>query len=269
MRIIALTATAAEDTKATILDVLRMRDVLALRDSPNKNIMYRVEYLPNDSTIEKCFGWIAMEVKEGKNETIIYCQTIKQCSLLYGNLKILLGNFFRDATTKLPKLEMLHSCTPQDNKDTILESFGKEDGHVQILIATIAFGMGVNCKGVHRTIHFGPSKNIESFVQESGRAGRDGNPSLSLVLYKGLMLNHVERDIKDFVKTKNCRREMLLRHFTVADSSIDGPSHTCCDNCAAKCECGDTVKNTCSVELVINSNNNNLQKPSDKFPTHK
>lgn len=194
-----------------------------------------MEYLPNDSSIEECFGWIVKDIKEGKKEkTIIYCQTIKQCSLLYGTLKMMLGKFLCDTTTRLPKLEM-----PQQNKDTILDSFGKENGHVQLLVATIAFGMGVNCKCVHRTIHFGPSKNIEAFVQETGRAGRDGKSSLSLLLYKGIMLNHVDRDIKNYLKTKECRLATLLKHFAVADLGFDGPSHTCCDNCALNCECND------------------------------
>ena len=66
-------------------------------------------------------------------------------------------------------LEMLHSCSPSANKKAVLESFRQTDGKIRILVATIAFGMGVDCKGVHRTMHFGPSKNIESFIQESGK----------------------------------------------------------------------------------------------------
>ncbi|EDO44384.1 predicted protein, partial [Nematostella vectensis] len=54
---------------------------------------------------------------------------------------------------------------------------------VQVLVATIAFGMGIDCKGVHRTIHFGPSKNCEAFIQETGRAGRDWKSSFSYLLY--------------------------------------------------------------------------------------
>ena len=139
---------------------------------------------------------------------------------------MMLGKFLCDTTTRLPKLEMLHSCTPQQNKGTILDSFGKKNGHVQLLVATIAFGMAVDYKCVHRTIHFGPSKNIEGFVQETGRAGRDGKSSLSLLLYKGIMLNHIDRDIKNYLKTKECRRATLLKHFTVVDLGFDGPSHT-------------------------------------------
>ena len=210
VNVIALTATATDDTKATIIDVLRMQSVLDIRDSPNKtNITYCVEYLDNEHSNEDSFGWIAKEIKEGKNEkTIIYCQTIKQCSVLYGSLKVMLGEFMLDSSS-LPRLEMLHSCTPQENKDDILDSFGREDGHIQILVATIAFGMGIDCRGVHRTVHFGPSKNIEAFVQETGRAGRDGKPSFSFLLYKGIMLNHAEKDIKEYIKSTECRKASL------------------------------------------------------------
>ena len=70
---------------------------------------------------------------------------------------------------------MLHSCSPKSNKDLILESFQFDEGHSRILVATIVFGMGVDCKKVYQTIHFGLAKNVESYLQESGRAGRDGS----------------------------------------------------------------------------------------------
>ena len=72
---------------------------------------------------------------------------------------------------------MLHSKTPEPVKDTILESFTKNDSLVRVLFATIAFGMKVNAKGVKTIIHVGPSKNLEAYVQESGRCGRGGEQS--------------------------------------------------------------------------------------------
>ena len=72
-------------------------------------------------------------------------------------------------------VEMLHSCTSEANKHNILESILSDNGTIRLLIATTAFGIGVDCQGVHRVIHFGPSKNVESHFQETGRAGRDGH----------------------------------------------------------------------------------------------
>ena len=115
--------------------------------------------------------------------------------------------------------------------------------------------MGVDCKGVHRTIHFGPSKNVEAFIQETGRAGRDGKPSFSYMLYKGLMLNHVERDIKEYLKTKECKRKTLLKHFGSGNFTISGPLHTCCDNCAKRCDCSSAECSTYTSFIISDKEN--------------
>ena len=141
-------------------------------ESPNKeNISYIVDYMKKNANLSDYFSWLANEVSENGTEatrTIIYCQTIKQCALVYTTIKILLGEkIYEDPMQKDAKrvlLEMLHSCTPTSNKDHILESFQSDRGCVRILVATIAFGMGVDCKQVHRTIHFGPAKNVEAYM---------------------------------------------------------------------------------------------------------
>ena len=128
-----------------------------------------------------------------------------------------------NASSECPVLEILHSCTPDNNKEAVLQSFGKEDGPILVLVATIAFGMRVDSKGLHREIHFGPSKNVEAFMQETGLAERDGKPSISYLLYKGLLLNHVEKDIKEYLKTKECQRKTLLKHFGSENFTASDP----------------------------------------------
>ena len=73
----------------------------------------------------------------------------------------------------------------------------------------IAFGMGVDCKGVHRVIHYGPAKNVYSiqYIQEIGRAGRDGTQFCVYILYHGILLAHVDGYMKQYVKTNHCRRK--------------------------------------------------------------
>ena len=109
--------------------------------------------------------------------------------------------------------------------------------HLQVLIATIAFGMGVNCKGVRRVIHFGPSKNIEQYVQESGRAERDGEDSTCIILYNGLLSANCEKEMKEYLQSERCRRQELMRNFATYYSNETTPSHKCCDICAKKCDC--------------------------------
>ena len=108
---------------------------------------------------------------------------------------------------------------------------------IRVLVATLAFGMGVNCKGVHRIIYYGPAKSIEAFVQETGRAGRNGHQSVSFLVYHGMLLNHVD-GVKLFIKATDCRRATVVGHFdhdTVESSVLQ---HRCCDNCANYCDCG-------------------------------
>ncbi len=134
---------------------------------------------------------------------------------------------------------MLHSCTHDENKRTICHSFQNETSGIRVLVATITFGMGVNCKGVCRIIHFGPSKNIESYIQESGRAVRDGKQSVAHIIYHGLLLNHVGKDIKLYVNTTDCRCKLLLSQFdNFSQVRFPKQLHLCCDNCSIKCKCG-------------------------------
>ena len=195
---IALTATATKLTKDTILNVLLMDDPYEIKDSPNKlNLTFLVECMSKDKDL--ILGWLIDELKVKKvscQRTIIYCQTIKQCGVVYGTIKGMLGQNMYANKEENVLVEMLHSCTPAANKQNILHSFQSEGESICLLIATIAFGMGVDCKGVHRIVHYGPSKTMEAYVQETGRAGRDGEQSIAYILYDGILLNHVDGQIK-------------------------------------------------------------------------
>ena len=80
-------------------------------------------------------------------------------------------------------VDMYTSSTDPEVKELIIEQFSKNQ-NPRILIATVAYGMGIDCKDVRQVIHFGSPMDIESYVQETGRAGRDGLPALALLLIK-------------------------------------------------------------------------------------
>lgn len=126
------------------------------------------------------------EKKVATTRTLFYYQTIKQCDVIYSIIKGMLGSSFYADNSRDPRkvlLEMLHSCTPDRNKKVVLEAFQADNSPVRVLVATIAFGMGVDCKGVYRFINFGQSKNIEAYIQETGRAGRDTKQSAAYTLF--------------------------------------------------------------------------------------
>ena len=133
-------------------------------------------------------------------------------------------------------VDMMHSGTPSSVKDYILDQFADQTKCLRVLIATIAYGMGVNCKGVTRVIHFGPSKSIEAYMQESGRCGRSGEQSDALLLYNGLNLKAADSDMKEYVQSSTCRRKFLLKYFGTSDSQFPS-GHICCDICAESCTC--------------------------------
>ncbi|CAB4025121.1 Hypothetical predicted protein, partial [Paramuricea clavata] len=90
---------------------------------------------------------------------------------------------------------------------------------------------------VRRAIHFGPSKNLEQYVQESGRAGRDGKSSTCTILYNGLLAAYCEKDMKEFLQSDRCRRHELMRNFSDYACVEVNPAHNCCDVCASNCDC--------------------------------
>ncbi len=109
---------------------------------------------------------------------------------------------------------------------------------MRVVCATVAFGMGVDCPDVRQVVHFGAAKDIETYIQETGRGGRDGKPTLaSLLVYR--RVNHVcDKTILNYQKNNSiCRRDILFR-------DTDNYSHIqletncmCCDICAKFCEC--------------------------------
>ena len=152
-KMIALVATGTNLTRKTIMDVLQMDNVHMILENPSKpNVAYSEYYIPKDRSLEDHFQWLGDErITQGKKSarTIIYCQTIRQCGLPYSTLKVMLGSkIYLDKTDNDQGnvlIEMLHSCTPQANKEAILQAFQDENSGLRVLVATIVFGMGVDC----------------------------------------------------------------------------------------------------------------------------
>ena len=110
---------------------------------------------------------------------IIFCKQYDQCSLMYRMFKYHLGPHFTIPSSapdlsKYRLVDMYTRCTDVSVKQTILNSFTTVDGTLRIVIGTIAFGMGLECPDGRQVIHWGPSADTESYIQETGRAGRYG-----------------------------------------------------------------------------------------------
>ena len=110
--------------------------------------------------------------------------------------------------------------------------------HLRILICTIAFGMGVNFLGFHECIHFGAPGSIENYIQESGRIGRDNQPSISRIFFNGMLLRGADGTIRNYINETSCQRYSLMKNFPLANNLKTG-SCKCCDNCTKSCDCQD------------------------------
>ncbi len=166
-------------------------------------------------------------------KTIVFCQTYRTCAELYHSLKQTLGRFFTypPSYPDFPQFrifEMFTKASTVEMKEKVLQSFCSR----RIVLATSAFGMGIDCPDIRRIVHWGPSNTLEQYVQESGRAGRDSYSS-EATIFNGGLTRHVEDDMRNYVINSTiCRREILFKHFLFSTNEHLACGCDCCDVCA-------------------------------------
>ena len=97
------------------------------------------------------------------------------------------------------------SCTEQTVKEEVLKRFTQES-NLRIVVATVAFGMGVDCHNVRQVIHLGAPNDVETYVQETGRAGHDGSPALAVLLRARRTERYIERTMSNYLANNtHCR----------------------------------------------------------------
>ena len=135
-------------------------------------------------------------------------------------------------------LGIYYSQTPQKHKDSVTSSFEGLSGNVRVVCASTSLSMGVDFKHVQYVVHYGPSKNLTSHLQEAGRAGRDGREAFHIKVYQGRHLVTCEPDVKAAVRKSltSCCRIAFLESFDDKVCSIL-PLHSCCNVCHKKCKC--------------------------------
>ena len=111
--------------------------------------------------------------------------------------------------SKYRLVEMYTSCTDEEVKSQIVRSFCS-DSPMRIVIATIAFGLGIDTPDVRQVVRLGAPEDMESYIQETGRGGRDGKPSLALLLVDSRN-RYYNKHIKKYQENDTfCRRDMLF-----------------------------------------------------------
>ena len=247
VNVMALTATATQPTRKEIIKRLEMKKPVFIYMPPAKpNIVYVVLDKP---TIEDVVLPIVNELQTKGTEAskkIIYCRTYDQVSQFYSLFFNLLGSNFTSTPgavnlAKYRLVDMFSKCTQSALKESIVSSFVNPKSRLRVVIATVAFGMGLDCPCVREIIHWGPSEDIDMYVQEIGRAGRDGELSVVTLFWRPSDQQNTSKSMMDYCRNEQnvCRRKLLYADFEDSDL-VTPPSLKCrcCNVCNRACVCG-------------------------------
>ena len=192
---IALTATATDKVQEDIISVLKLKNPVIFRTSYNRpNISYEIRYK------DLIDGGYVQDMKEFIKKKfayecgIVYCNTRETCETIAVNLQ-----------KAGLSAEAYHAGLANNKRKELLADW--QEDRVKIIVATIAFGMGIDKKDVRFVIHCQLSKSMEAFYQESGRAGRDGKPSYSILYFADDDRSLIEFLIKKGIKEEDTKQK--------------------------------------------------------------
>lgn len=240
--VVGLTATATARVRDDIMLSLKMHDPhITIGSFDRQNLFYSVKSIDHcntflDDLVKKISSYI-----DNASSTIIYCTTVKDAIQIFESLDavgIAAGLYHGQMSTKA--------------REDSHRSFIRDDFYV--MVATIAFGMGIDKPDIRYVIHYGCPKSLESYYQESGRCGRDGIPSTCMLYYMRSDFSKADfycaeartadqrRAILEsymaaqrYCLLTTCRRNFLLEYFGEKNSPADCGT---CDNCtSSKKEC--------------------------------
>ena len=157
-------------------------------------------------------------------------------------------------------IDMFHMKTTDVVKASICQSYEDPDGHIRVVLCTTSFSMGLDVKVVHTVVHYGPANNLEDYIQETGRAGRNPTENCHALMLKykrSTDSKNVSSDMKQYVLTKLCRCRNLLKSFTLdLDSISPTPAHlyVCTKLCKCLCKCTLGTKCNCDPLCCFQQN---------------
>ncbi|MCV9879368.1 ATP-dependent DNA helicase RecQ [Brenneria izbisi] len=229
--VIALTATADETTRRDIIRLLDLQSPLiqiSSFDRPNIRYTLVEKFKPLDQL------WLFVQGQRGKSG-IIYCNSRAKVEDISARLQ-----------SRGLSVAAYHAGLDNQRRAQVQEAFQRDD--LQVVVATVAFGMGINKPNVRFVVHFDIPRNIESYYQETGRAGRDGLAAEAALFYDPADMAWLRRCLEEkpagqqldierhklnamgaFAEAQTCRRLVLLNYFGEGRQQACGNCDICLD----------------------------------------
>ncbi|XP_035543185.1 ATP-dependent DNA helicase Q-like 2 isoform X3 [Juglans regia] len=233
--VVALTATATQKVQTDLMEMLHISRCVKFVSTVNRpNLFYMVR--EKSSVSKVVIDEIAEFIQESypNNESgIVYCFTRKECEQVAKELR-----------ERGISADYYHADMDVNARERVHMRWS--NNKLQVIVGTVAFGMGINKPDVRFVIHHSLSKSMETYYQESGRAGRDGLPSecllyfrpadvsrqSSMVFYENSGLQNLYDIVRYCQSKRQCRRTAFFRHFSEPLQDCNGM----CDNCAFSSE---------------------------------